>query len=78
METLFCYCCRTHHPKDQMRLFPTRQGMRWRCIRSIEAAERSRSERDAFGRQQTDINRSASRAAAEYVHLRHRMHLVPG
>jgi hypothetical protein len=26
MEMKFCYCCRVHHPIDQMRLFPTRQG----------------------------------------------------
>lgn len=64
-ETLFCYCCRVHHPKDQMRLFPTRQGKRWRCLRSIEAAARSHHERDAFGRHQTDINRAAAKRAAE-------------
>lgn len=73
MEMLFCYCCRSHHPKDQMQLFPTRQGMRWRCTRSIEAANRSRHERDAFGREQTLINRQSSVAAAEYVHLRQRL-----
>lgn len=60
-ETLFCYCCRVHHPKEQMRLFPTKQGYRWRCIRSIEAAACSRRERDAFGRQQTEINRESYR-----------------
>ena len=66
IETLFCYCCRVHHDKNQMRLFPTRQGYRWRCIRSIEAAARSRQERDAFGQQQSEINRETARRAAEY------------
>ncbi|MBK7648326.1 MAG: hypothetical protein IPJ12_14550, partial [Betaproteobacteria bacterium] len=54
-ETVFCYCCRVHHDKNVMRLFPTRQGYRWRCLRSIEAATRTRRERDEFGKQQSDI-----------------------
>lgn len=68
-DTKFCYCCRVHHPKDQMRRFATRQGERWRCLRSIEAAIGQRSERDAFGRRQTAINRAAVQRAAE--HARH-------
>ncbi|MFZ2368248.1 MAG: hypothetical protein WAW48_16935 [Azonexus sp.] len=68
-EMLFCYCCRVHHPKDQMRLFPTKLGPRWRCIRSIEAAACERRARDAFGRQQTEINREASKLAAERLSL---------
>lgn len=68
-EMLFCYCCRVHHPKDQMRLFPTKLGDRWRCIRSIEAAARERRARDAFGRQQTEINREASKLAARRLSL---------
>lgn len=71
-EMLFCYCCRVHHPKDQMRPFRTRHGERWRCIRSIEAAACARAERDAFGKQQTAINREDSRRIAERtVLLRH-------
>lgn len=70
-ETLFCYCCRVHHDKTLMRLFPTRQGQRWRCLRSIEAAASTRRERDAFGQQQSEINREAARRAAEFGrHLR--------
>ena len=64
-EMLFCYCCRVHHPKEQMRLFHTRQGWRWRCLRSIEAAHRSQAERDAFGHLQSEINREASEHDAE-------------
>lgn len=71
-EMKFCYCCRVHHPLDQMRLFPTRQGHRWRCVRSIEAAVRDRAARDAFGQQQTIINRDAASRAAEFAwRLRH-------
>ncbi|NTV69168.1 MAG: hypothetical protein HGA71_03375 [Azonexaceae bacterium] len=65
-ETVFCYCCRVHHEKKQMRLFPTRQGQRWRCLRSIEAATSSRRERDAFGQKQSEINRETARRAAEF------------
>ena len=64
-DTLFCYCCRIHHPKDQMRRFATRQGERWRCLRSIRAAQGSLLERDAFGRQQSSLNRQAAIETAE-------------
>lgn len=60
MDMQFCYCCRVHHPKETMRLFQTKQGYRWRCVRSIEAAAKSCSERDAFGQQQTLINREGT------------------
>ncbi len=66
-EMKFCYCCRAHHPIEQMRLFPTRQGQRWRCVRSIEAAVRSPRERDAFGAEQTRINHEAANRAADFV-----------
>lgn len=76
-EMMFCYCCRVHHPKDQMRPFPTRHGERWRCLRSIEAAAGSRPERDAFGRQQTEINReNARRTAQGSLLLRHELRLL--
>ena len=70
-DTLFCYCCRIHHPKDEMRRFATRQGERWRCLRSIEAAGRSRGERDAFGRRQSDLNRLAASEQVERVATLH-------
>ena len=63
-ESEFCYCCRVHHPRESMRLYPTRTGQRWRCLRSIEAAQRSASERDRTGRQQTAWNREAARRVA--------------
>lgn len=73
-ETLFCYCCRVHHPKSQMRPFRTKLGERWRCIRSIEAAAGGRRERDAFGQQQTEYNREDSRLAERHSLLRHESH----
>ena len=62
----YCYCCRVHHPRDQMRLYPTRAGHRWRCVRSIEAARLDRQSRDAFGRQQTRINHETSQRQAAW------------
>lgn len=59
-DTLYCYCCRTHHPKEQMRRFATRTGERWRCLSSIEAARARLDERDAFGRQQSELNRQTA------------------
>ncbi len=68
-ETLYCYCCRVHHPRSEMRRFPTRQGERWRCLSSIKAARHNRDQRDAFGRQTTTLNRLANAEMAERVNL---------
>jgi hypothetical protein len=38
-EPTYCYHCRTHHPRNEMRLIVTKTGKRWRCIRSIEATQ---------------------------------------
>jgi hypothetical protein len=70
-DTLFCYCCRTHHPKEQMRRFTTRSGQRWRCLRSIEAARSNPGEREAFGRRQSELNRLAASRMAERVAMLH-------
>ncbi len=64
-ETLFCYCCRVHHPSEQMRRFETRHGARWRCLRSIQAARSSIDQRDQFGRHQSDINSALARQLKE-------------
>lgn len=68
-DMLYCYCCRTHHPRNQMRLFPTTRGKRWRCLRSIQAARDKPDVRDAFGRQQSEINHRATIAQAERMAL---------
>ena len=72
-DTLFCYSCRLRHPKEKMRLYPTKRGLRWRCLSSIEGASGSPAERDAFGQRQTVINREQARLHAQYsLLLRHR------
>ena len=58
-EFVYCYHCRTQHPREEMRLIATKTGKRWRCITSIKAvAQSDRATREAFGRQVTDMNRA--------------------
>lgn len=76
MDMQFCYCCRVHHPKDEMRLHATSRGQRWRCRRSIAAARGSTGERDAFGHQQTVYNQQNARLSTEYA-LQHQRRRPP-
>jgi len=55
-STLYCYHCSAYHPREQMRQIDTKGGKRWRCIKSIEAAKKDQSERDAFGRRVSAMN----------------------
>jgi len=66
-DTLYCYHCRLHHPKEEMRQIETKGGKRWRCIKSIEAAKRDRDAREAFGRQMSAINKAEARSKARLV-----------
>jgi hypothetical protein len=61
-DTLYCYHCRTHHPKEEMGQVPTKDGKRWRCIKSIEGANKGRAAREAFGRQTTANNKADAQA----------------
>ena len=60
-NTAYCYYCSREHPKDEMRQIATKGGPRWRCVKSIEATRKGVAERDAFGKQVTEINSSAQR-----------------
>lgn len=64
-DTAFCYHCRQHHPKSEMRQIETKAGKRWRCIRSIEATRQGREAREAYGREVTAINRAESKSRAQ-------------
>ena len=66
-DTLYCYHCGTHHPKEEMRQIDTKAGKRWRCIKSIEATKRGRAAREAFGRQTTDINKAEAQSKAKLL-----------
>ncbi|MDK9704333.1 MAG: hypothetical protein OEL20_14450 [Sulfuritalea sp.] len=61
-ETIYCYHCTRHHPKAEMRQIETKGGKRWRCIKSIEATKKSSSQRDAFGKTVTTMNKSENQA----------------
>lgn len=59
----YCYHCGASHPEEKMRLFVTKTGRRWRCVKSIDAMKNSVAERDAFGRMVTAINDELASAA---------------
>ena len=60
-STVYCYHCRTSHPREDMRLVVTKTGKRWRCIQSIESAKSSKDQREAFGRQITEVNKAEAK-----------------
>lgn len=62
-ETRYCYHCRTRHPAGEVRRIVTKTGIRWRCVKSIEAAKASRQQREAFGKEMSRINSAESAAA---------------
>lgn len=61
-DTLFCYHCRSYHPKEEMRRIDTKGGKRWRCIKSIMATKQGRQAREAFGLQTSAINKAEAQA----------------
>lgn len=63
-ETAFCYHCRQHHPKNEMRQIETKAGKRWRCIRSIQATHKTAEARDAFGREVSAMNTAEAKSHA--------------
>ena len=66
-DTLYCYHCGRHHPREEMRQIETKAGKKWRCVKSIEATKRGVAERDAWGKQVTEINSSAQRAKLKAI-----------
>jgi hypothetical protein len=61
-ETIYCYHCARHHPRQEMRQIETKGGKKWRCIKSIEATRKSSAQRDAFGKSVTAVNSSENQA----------------
>jgi len=66
-ENVYCYHCGRHHPREEMRQLSTKGGRKWRCIKSIEASRQGRSEREAFGRQTTSINKAEMQAKLRII-----------
>lgn len=61
-ETIYCYHCGRQHPRVEMRQIETKGGKKWRCIKSIQATKLDVSQRDAFGKTVTTINKSENQA----------------
>lgn len=61
-STIYCYHCRTAHPREDMRLVASKTGKRWRCAQSIAAAQVSQNKREAFGRKVSEENKNQQRA----------------
>ncbi len=66
-DTLYCYHCRTYHPREEMRQLETKTGKRWRCIKSIEATQRGKADRDAYGKQMTAMNKAEAQAKLRLI-----------
>jgi hypothetical protein len=62
VDTIYCYHCRMHHPKEEMRQVDCKIGKRWRCIKSIEATKRGQDARVAFGQRTSAINKADSQS----------------
>ncbi len=63
----YCYSCRREHPPGHpMRRVKTRQGYRWRCQATLDAAKLGPAARDALGREKSEANRLATRRAIEH------------
>lgn len=76
-EKVFCYHCRVHHPPEVMGRYETRKGVRWRCLRTIGAAQAAVEVRDAFGQAQSAANRTDSQRIALRTN-RLRLYSAPG
>jgi len=63
-QTKYCYHCGSHHPVDEMRQIETKAGKRWRCIRSIQATQKTAAARDAFGREVSAMNTAEAKSNA--------------
>lgn len=66
-ETIYCYHCRTHHPKEEMRQITTKTGKRWRCIKSIQATKVDVAARDRYGKKITEMNKAEAQAKLRII-----------
>ncbi|HEX5392273.1 MAG TPA: hypothetical protein VFW68_03275 [Rhodocyclaceae bacterium] len=68
-DTIYCYHCRTRHPKEEMRQVATKGVKRWRCKKSILGARKSAEERAAYGQEITNANKAVARSRARLKSL---------
>lgn len=57
-DTVFCYSCRKHHPRDDVIQVQSKGVKRWRCLKSIAESRKGREQRDAFGKAVTELNQA--------------------
>lgn len=50
-----------------MRQIETKNGKRWRCIKSIQATKAGVAQRDAFGKRMTDMNKAEAQAKLRMI-----------
>lgn len=68
-DTIYCYHCRTRHPKEEMRQVESKGIKRWRCKKSILGAKKSAAERAAYGQEITNANKALARSRAKLKSL---------
>ena len=61
-DSVYCYHCGVRHPSEEMRQVSTRGGLRWRCIKSIQAARLGAEARASFGKSTTAINKASAQS----------------
>ena len=57
-DTVFCYSCRKHHPLAEVTLVFSKGVKRWRCRKSIAESQKSRDQRDLFGKETSALNQA--------------------
>ena len=57
-DKVYCYHCRCLHFSDEVMLVQTANGRRWRCQKSMHLSQRSRAQRDAFGKSVSQLNQT--------------------
>jgi hypothetical protein len=59
-KTAYCYTCGVDHLMEEMRQIITGRGIRWRCIKTIQASRQARGKRQEFGAQTTARNKGSA------------------
>lgn len=66
-DTVFCYSCRKYHARAEVTLVQSKGVKRWRCLKSIAESQKSRDQRDAYGRAITELNRATGLRKATHT-----------
>lgn len=77
-DTVFCYSCRKHHPRENVVQVQSKGVKRWRCLRSLVENRKGRDRCDAFRKSTTERNRSTGLRKAMHSLLRPVLELFRG